>query len=501
MKSAAVLVLSAVFWLLAWYWDTAWTMVALWQRSETFAHGFLIVPISVWLIWRQRDHLAALQLRPNPLVLPLLASAGFGWLLGRLAGAGVVEQYALVLMIPLLVWTLLGNQAVRALAFPLVFLLFAVPFGEFLEPLLMEHTANFTVYAIRLSGVPVYREGLFFTLPSGSWSVVEACSGLRYLIASLTLGVLYAYLTYRSFARRAIFIVFSVAVPIVANWLRAYMIVMIGHLSSMRLAVGVDHLIYGWLFFGFVMLILYWAGSFWREDLDPHKEALAAAPPAGRTLSSPAATMMATVAAAAVVAVWPAVAVHLARALPIPALQAPSPAGEWQPVAGRLTGWTPRFAQPRVQINQTYAKDAARVELYIGYYRNQRQGAQLISSENRLVSSGNSEWRSIGGSRHTTEAGNQQAPLIETKLQGRSGSLLVWHWYWVDGHATVNLYWAKLLQAKAMLLGRGDDGAVVIVYAPTTDQPKVAAQEMRDFLDAMQPSITRSLDDARRIPR
>ena len=96
--------------------------------------------------------------------------------------------------------------------------------------------------------------------------MVEACSGLRYLIASFTLGTLYAYLTYRSLARRLVFIALSLIVPIVANGIRAYLIVMTGHLSDMQLAVGVDHLIYGWVFFGFVMLLLFWIGSFWRED-------------------------------------------------------------------------------------------------------------------------------------------------------------------------------------------------------------------------------------------
>ena len=57
----------------------------------------------------------------------------------------------------------------------------------------------------------------------------------------------------------------AILVPIVANWLRAYMIVMLGHLSNNRLAVGVDHLIYGWIFFGLVMLLLFWVGSFWRS--------------------------------------------------------------------------------------------------------------------------------------------------------------------------------------------------------------------------------------------
>src|SRR5262249_51201448 len=144
-------------------------------------------------------------------------------------------------------------------------------------PPLMEQTANFTIGALRLSGIPVYREGLFFTVPSGSWSVVEACSGLRYLMASLTLGFLYAYLTYRTLYRRIAFIAPSIVVPLVASWIRAYMIVMIGHLSHMELAVGVDHLLYGWLFFGIVIAILFWAGSHWREDQLPHQEVHASA--------------------------------------------------------------------------------------------------------------------------------------------------------------------------------------------------------------------------------
>ena len=123
-----------------------------------------------------------------------------------------------------------GPRAWRAsLAFPLLFLLFAVPFGEVFIAPLIEFTADFTVAAVQLTGIPVLRNGTRFDLPTGSWSVVEACSGVRYLISSVTLGCLYAYLTYRSTTRRALFVALSIVVPIIANGLRAYMIVMIGH--------------------------------------------------------------------------------------------------------------------------------------------------------------------------------------------------------------------------------------------------------------------------------
>ena len=203
-------------------------------------------------------------------------------MLANLAGVLVVEQFALIAMIPTLVWTLLGLEVAWSIAFPLAFLFFAVPVGEALIPPMMEFTADFTVMALQLTGIPVYREGLFFTIPSGEWSVVEGCSGLRYLIASFTLGTLYGYLTYRSTARRIVFAALAVVVPIIANGLRAYMIVMIAHLSDMRLALGVDHYIYGWVFFGLVMLLLFWIGSFWREDEAPVPETERVGPGSGR---------------------------------------------------------------------------------------------------------------------------------------------------------------------------------------------------------------------------
>ena len=497
---AAASIFSAIFWLLSVYGDTVHTIISLWDSSETFAHGYLIAPISAWLIWRRRHALAALTPQPNFLVLPLLALVGFGWLLAALAEVGVVQQYCLAIMIPLMVWTVLGNRVAWTLAFPLFFLLFAVPFGEFLLPPLMEHTANFTILALQLTGIPVYREGLYFTIPSGSWSVVEACSGLRYLIASVTLGFLYAYLTYRSLARRAIFIAFSVIVPIVANWLRAYMIVMIGHLSSMKYAVGVDHLIYGWLFFGLVMLILFWIGSFWREDLEP--ENLPPRPAVALRAEHPpslAAILAATIAASAVVFIWPAMAARLeASGSPAPsALEAPRGAAGWRPTSERLTDWTPRFVNARAQINQTYAKDDARAGLYIGYYRNQRRGAQLITSQNTLVVSSNVEWRNTGETRVSGFSMDNVAP-IEAQLRGRSSSgLLVWRWYWIDGQYTVNPYWGKVLQAKSKLLGRGDSAAVVIAYTDLDTDRDAAARRLQDFVAAMMPAAGETLQNAR----
>src|SRR5215831_12363815 len=87
---AAALAAAITAWLLLWYLDTTASIVRIWMRSETFAHGFVIAPISAYLIWRKRAELA--KLAPTPAIggLLLLAAIGFGWLLGNLAHARVV---------------------------------------------------------------------------------------------------------------------------------------------------------------------------------------------------------------------------------------------------------------------------------------------------------------------------------------------------------------------------------------------------------------------------
>lgn len=182
-RPAAWAVAAALLALLLLHRDTAGSMAAVWLRSQTFAHGLAIVPLSAWLVWRRRAMLAALPCRPAWGALPLLAVLGAAWLLATAAHVPVVRQYAFAAMIPAAVLGVLGLRQARAIAFPLLYLLLAVPFGEVFVPPLVDFTAWFTVAALQLAGIPVLREHNFLTLPTGDWSVVEACSGLRYLIA------------------------------------------------------------------------------------------------------------------------------------------------------------------------------------------------------------------------------------------------------------------------------------------------------------------------------
>ena len=485
----ALLILAGVF------WPTFYSMVEIWERSETFTHGYLIFPISAWLLWRQRHELAQVKPRPDLRGLILLAAAGAGWLLADAGSVNVVAQYAFIAMLIAAVWTLLGWRFVWAAFFPLMFLFFAVPVGEFLIQPLMGVTADFTVAMLQATGIPVYREGMFFSIPSGDWSVVEGCSGLRYLIASVTLGVLYAYLTYRSWKRRLLFTIAAIIVPIFANSGRAYMIVMIAHLSDMKLALGVDHYIYGWVFFGLVMLLLFWIGSFWREDDQPGADA---APPLSAVPDGTRARPLLPVAIVAlgVAGLWPVYSIWLnARPLPaMPALQVETQGG-WQP-SDAFTTWVPHWVGADRQLRQPYTQAGRRVLLELNYYATQRQDAELINSQNFMIRQKDPAWSNVGETLATVQIGGESRQVRQAKLRGSNGQrLLVWQWNLINQRPVVNNQAAKLILALDRVRLQRDDGlSVLIATAYDESELETAAVTLARFAADMSPAIGGALD-------
>jgi exosortase A len=481
--------------LAALYWDTGAAMVVIWNRSETFAHAWVVPPISAWLVWRRRADLAVLVPRPALRWLWLMLPPGLLWLLGDRAAANAATQFGLVAMFVVMVPTLLGTEAARRIAFPLGFLFFAVPFGDFMTPWLIDRTADFTVLALRVTGIPVFREGTQFVIPTGSWSVVQACSGIRYLMASLMVGTLFAYLNYRSYRKRWAFVGVAIVTPLVANWLRAYMIVMLGHLSGNRLAVGVDHIIYGWVFFGVIMLAMFMIGARWS---DPDPDAQPAPANAVTQRASTARWSGAVLAAMLLLALPPALrsqaqgsAAHGEPVLAAPAL----PGWRWQ--GEPMASWRPHFENPAAVLHGRFEPEAGgpAVGVFIGYYRDQRYGRQLVTSVNQLVNDeADKDWSQTARGQATLDAPAAASAWRTAELRGQAlgavsgdGSsaprLRVWQTYWINGRPFVSDWQAKLYGAWQSLLGHGDDAAVVLVYA---DKATAGADDvrLREFLRA-----------------
>jgi exosortase A len=492
-RTAALLGAVVAVVILGIFHETVAEIVSIWDSSETYAHGYVVVPISLWLLWSLRHRLERLPLQPTWLPLIPLAGAGFGWLVGEAAGVAALTQFSLVAMVICALWAVWGHAVARAAVFPLAFFFFGVPFGEFLQPFLMQHTADFTVSALSFSGIPVYREGLQFIIPSGRWSVVEACSGIRYLLASVMVGVLFAYLNYSSLKRRLLFVLASILVPLVANWLRAYLIVMLGHLSGNRLATGVDHLIYGWFFFGLVILALFWVGSWWREAERPLPEMTDGATMAMTRAEVVRRALPSMLAAVCIAGVWLPIESWLEN-VPMAAdyrLEAPEGRGGWVLTHGApVADWLPHYIGERAQMVASYRKEDKTVTLFASYYARQTKGRELVQWDNRNLFSNDKVWSQV------EEGGVRALPGLDARralISGADRHLSVWTWYWLGHLETTDERRAKLALASDRLARRNDDSAAIVLWSSWSEDPRQADAAMRDFLESNHDAILGTL--------
>ena len=240
-----------------------------WSESTAFDHCYLVLPIAAWLAWERRPTLRGLTPQPVPslviLAMPLLCI----WLAADRLGIMEGRQFALLGLIWLLVLAMVGFRICKALTAPLAYLVFLVPFGAFLVPTLQDFTARFIDIGLDLLDIPHIVTAVFIEIPEGNFEVAAACAGLRFLIAAIAFGALYACVIYRSTFRRLAFIIACVAVPIFANGLRALGIVVLGHIKGSAQAGAVDHILYGWMFFSIVLLLLLLIGLPFRQDSMP----------------------------------------------------------------------------------------------------------------------------------------------------------------------------------------------------------------------------------------
>ena len=233
-----------------------------WWNSSTYSHILLVIPIIGWLAWQRWPQLAGLEPQPSRWGLLFCAAAILLWVLGTFAGFNLVRQTGAVAMLPATGLLLLGPRTFAALLFPFAYMAFLVPFGDELVPPLQTITAKMTVALVHASGIPAQINGVFIDTPAGLFEVAEACSGVKFLIAMIALGVLVGNLCFKSWPRRIGFLALCIVVPILANGVRAWGTIYVAQFVGAEKAGGIDHLIYGWVFFALVIAAVMAIG--WR---------------------------------------------------------------------------------------------------------------------------------------------------------------------------------------------------------------------------------------------
>ncbi len=469
---AALGLLAAV--ILALFWRDAADMAFIWWNSSTFTHCLLMVPMIGWLVSQRASLLRPLTPAFWWPALIWMAGAGLVWLVGEAAGVGLFRQLGLVLMLQGAVGTALGEKLVRGLLFPLGYALLLVPFGEELVPLLQTFTAHISVVLLHLSGIAAEMQGVFITTKAGFFEVAEECSGVNFLIAMLAYSVFAAHLCFKSWTRRIVFVVAALATTILANALRAYGTMVAAEIWGIEAAGGIDHVFYGWIFFGLVILLVMLVALRWfdRPANDPAVDvrALGGVP---RFAGSAKAVLPAALALPMVFAGWGMLIGG--RSAPLPATMAIIAPPGWSEVILERPIWSPRF-DGSDQIRIVHFVDGAGryVTVAIGGYERQAEGREVVAFGQGAVDP-QSKW-----------AWSAALPPVEgakTERLLHPGPVLrdAATWYVVDGRVTGDPRRAKLAGLRARLLG-GDPRALSLIISSEERQGGLDA--ITDFLSA-----------------
>ena len=235
------------------YWRVLAKLVSDWYHDDNYSHGFLIVPLALYFVWERREKLRKITVAPSALGLVVVLGS-VGVLIAGILGSELFLTRISILGTLVGVTLFLGGWGyLRALVFPLAFLLLMIPipaiiFNQIAFPLQLL-ASQFGESAMGLANVPVLREGNVLILANTTLEVAEACSGIRSLVSLLTLAIVLGYFSDPRGWVRTLVALSSVPVAIVTNGFRVAGTGIAAHKIGAAAAEGFFHEFSGWLVF------------------------------------------------------------------------------------------------------------------------------------------------------------------------------------------------------------------------------------------------------------
>ena len=250
----------AVVLLLAIYRPVLHGMVLHWYSDQDYSHGFLIAPLAAYFVWQRRKKLLRAPIEPSWWGLAPLVLGSLTFAVGRLGVELMNLRASFVITLIGLVVLLLGRPVFRILAFPLLFLFLMIPLPQSLVNVvafpLQLVAADAAVNIVQMFGIPALREGNIIHLANASLFVAEACSGLRSLMALITLGIVFAYFFRKTLVERLIIVASAIPIAVLVNAFRVALTGILTHFYGQAAAGGVIHETQGLVTFGIAFLVL-----------------------------------------------------------------------------------------------------------------------------------------------------------------------------------------------------------------------------------------------------
>jgi exosortase len=262
--------------ILAVYLPVLIDLVVDWYQDDNYSHGFLILPIAAWLIWRKRNELAETPTKMNNLGLLMAIGSLFLLIAGTAGAEYFTARVSFVGLLFSLCLYFFGWQFTRKIWFAFFFMLFMIPIpyviyyaATFPMQLLASKVAGVVLNAI---GLPLIRQGNILHIPNYTLEVAEACSGIRSLFSLLALGALFAYFTQDNKIKAVFLFLATVPIAIAGNVFRVTVTALGAHTVSIKFAEGTLHEISGLIVFVFSLILLFALGAILKWEKPEFKK-------------------------------------------------------------------------------------------------------------------------------------------------------------------------------------------------------------------------------------
>lgn len=485
-----ILFLIAVFIIL--YIPTFGALIKMWWGSDDYSHGFLVPVISFYLVWIKRKQLSQIEIDPSLWSGVLLVFlAGFMLVASRLGGFAILQELSLLVMIAGLVLLLAGKVLLRNLALPIGYLLFMINLFEeggdrFHRPFQLL-AARIGVGILHLLGFTAYQENTYIQLPNAVLEVAAACSGVRFLVSIIAIGIPLAYLTQRTWQRRIGLVLFAVIIAILANGVRVALIGIWTYKYGTNMIHGPFHIFYGvfvsWV--GFIALFggvwvlggmnkkehaLFPKDALHIEKLQEHRQK--------RTLDAISVpwNLPWIIAVVLLMTIGGYTYFHRISSAPLKNgfTEFPFSIGKWygKNIDPKLE--TLKVAKADSEMIRTYTLgDHQAVNLYVGYFDSQTEEKKLVTYT--------TSWKFHRGEmEEKIPIGSEQAYKINrVVLTEGNESRAVLFWYDLNGRVVSNRYMAKLYTIWDALTSGRTNGALVALSVPL-DKNSNMEQVVRD---------------------
>lgn len=483
--------------LLFLYWPILTRLVREIARSDDASYGLLLPLVSGYIVYLKWPKIRAYPWRPSWLGLVVIALGLSIFIVGELAAELYTVRFSFTVVLCGLIFLVGGWGLVRLLSFPLILLVLMVPLPELITykltlPLQLIST-RLATWFLQTLGIPVLRQGNIIDLGVRKMQVVHACSGLRYILSLLALGIIFCYFYQRRWWKVAILLLALVPAAIIANALRVA-----GMGIYPALLEGFWHGFSGWLIFIFCLgpLVLFnWIlNRLWPRVPAAVKEVAPAESASLPDRHKTALALYLVIALALVLLALPLVR-NIAQAPPVPLRQSfdnfPLTIGSWQ---GRHTWINPvevEATKSNAHLSAEYNNPSkGSVSLWIAYYESQKKAGGFVHSPKGCFTA--SGWQIVEtGISHITPTFSVNYMLAEQM----GNRIVVYYWYLQRGRWLTSEYLNKFYMGYDGLLRRRTDGALIRLITPVGPDLNQARELLASFARLLVPVLPQFIPD------